>query len=118
MALNSLGLGFVFTAKNFASAKMNKVAASFKALDKTTTKTMSRIESAMGRGATAMGLFVAGAVSLGAAMKLGDAFGSFQFEMAKVGAISRASAEDLQKLEQRAIKAGIETQFSPDEAAQ
>ena len=59
MALNSLGLGFVFTAKNFASAKMNKVAASFKALDKTTTKTMSRIESAMGRGATAMGLFAA-----------------------------------------------------------
>lgn len=49
---------------------------------------------------------------------LTQAAGKFGITLASAGAITRASAADMKMLEEAAIKAGIETQFSPIEAVQ
>jgi TP901 family phage tail tape measure protein len=50
--------------------------------------------------------------------KVANAAGDFGYELARAGAITKASAEDMRILEQAALKAGIATQFSPREAAE
>jgi len=117
MALNNMGLGFVFTARDAASAKFGRVGTSFGALDQRVGTGTASIGHNLGRLKIAFGAFAAGAVGLVASLSLADPAGKFDQAIAKVGAISRASAEDLQLLERSALDAGIATQFSPREAA-
>ncbi|MGB0890236.1 MAG: phage tail tape measure protein, partial [Solirubrobacterales bacterium] len=63
-----------------------------------------------------VGALAVGAVGLAATMKSALAAGEFEQGVAKVGAISQASAEELDKLSAKAIQAGLDTQFSPKEA--
>ena len=116
--LNNLGLGFIFRATDFASPVMRKVEGRFKKLSATTAMAGASMTQAMGGMAAGLGVAAVGAVGLAASFKAANAFGGFQQELARVGAITRATGADLQLLKERAIKAGIETQFSPDEAVQ
>lgn len=118
MALNSLGLGFVFTAKDMASPVMAKVEGRFKRLDTTTAAGAAGVQKAMVGLGAGFAVAAVGAVGLGVAAKAANAFGTFEQELARVGAITRATGGELDQLRDRAIKAGIETQFSPDEAVQ
>lgn len=117
MALNSLGLGFVFTAKDMASGKISQLAKSFGGMDKaalSANESYQRNFTAMGLG---LGIMAAGAATLAGAFALANVAGEFEQQIAKVGAISQASAADLKRLHDAAIEAGIATQFSPTEAA-
>lgn len=58
---------------------------------------------------------VTGAVGF-ALKKLADANGKFEQGLAAVGAVTKATAKDMQALKDAAIQAGIATQFSPTEA--
>lgn len=75
---------------------------------------------AAGFGVAAAGLapLVAGAAGLGTALSLANQAGDFEQGIERVGNISGATAEDLGKLRDAAIEAGLRTQFSPDEAAE
>lgn len=117
MALNNMGLGFIFTARDAASAKFGRVSSSFGALDQRVAAGTASIKANLGKLKVAFGAFVVGAAALAGAFAIANPAGKFDQEIAKVGAISRASAADLKLLEGAALDAGLATQFSPKEAA-
>lgn len=118
MALNSLGLGFVFTARDLASRTMRRVGNNFNVMSKKTAAGAKGMGVAAAAGAAGIGLMVAGVAALGGGLALANQAGAFEQGIAKVGAISRATADELEMLSQRAKQAGIDTQFSPTEATE
>lgn len=118
MALNSLGLGFVFTARDAASGVMNKVRGNFAKTASSTQKNSAIMKGAFGAIGGGLVALTAGLAGVGVAMAAANSFAEFEQGMAKVEAISGASAEEMGRLSQAAIQAGIDTQFSPTEASE
>lgn len=116
MALNSMGLGFVFTARDLASAKMQRLERRFTSLDERVTGGTDRMTSAFRQLGVGLAIFTAGAVAVAGAFSLANAAGKFEQGLAAVGAVTRATSQELGLLREAAIQAGIQTQFSPDEA--
>lgn len=127
MSLNSLGLGVVFTASDLASRVIRSLAGNFLGLNSTAGAAIEGLAQKVGISSSAMttslrgvvkGLAVAGVGFLGLSksFKLASQAGEFEQGLAAVGAVTRATKEELKLLEQAAIQAGIATQFSPDEA--
>jgi hypothetical protein len=118
MAMNSLGLGFVFRATDMASPVLKKVENRFKDMDEESQKAAKGLGEFGMKAGAGMAVAATGFVGLAAAGKAANAFGSYERELGRVGAISRATSEDMDLLGKRAIKAGIDTQFSPTEAVE
>jgi TP901 family phage tail tape measure protein len=115
VALNNLGLGFVFTARDLASGTINRVGGAFGHMDRNALRASQAYQrnfAVMGTGLAIMG---AGAATLAGAFSLAGAAGDFELQLARVGGIARANAEQMGQLRQAAIDAGIATQFSPVE---
>lgn len=116
MALNQLGLGFVFTARDRATATIQRVGNAF---DRQATR--ARLSSgiiqaaAIGIGAS-MAQMAAGLATLRGGFDIAREAGQAEMGLARVRAITRAGAEDMTRLRDAAIEAGIRTQFSPQEA--
>lgn len=118
MSLNAVGVGVVLSARDLASGVIDRVERKFMGLYKAGTeghKAMGRSFDQMKTGIATMGV---GIGVLAGLAKLADVAGDFELSIAKVGAISRASTKDLELLRKAAIKAGIDTQFSPQQAAE
>lgn len=118
MALNNLGVGFIFTARDRASGTIRGVGNAF---DQTATRT--RLSSGiMQAGLLGVGVGIAamatGLGTLRAAFGLAQQAGEFGQTMAFIGAVTNSTSEGLERLTARAIQAGIETQFSPQMAAE
>lgn len=116
MALNSMGLGFVFTARDFASAKFARLERRFASLDERVTGGTARMTSAFQQLGVGIAVFASGAVAVAGALSLANAAGRFEQGLAAVGAVTRATTRELGMLRDAAIQAGIATQFSPEEA--
>ncbi|MCP4573343.1 MAG: phage tail tape measure protein [bacterium] len=120
MALNSMGLGFEFWAKDRgATATMRKVR---KETQKTgdAAKDLERKQKAAAqrtakRGAAAV---AAGVGVLAVVNKATKAFGEFEFIITAASAKMIDGAQNLEALKKAAFEAGKLTQFSPEEAAQ
>lgn len=117
MALNGMGLGLIFSARDLASGIFDRIAARFAALDSTVTDGSGRIGRALKGLAVGGALFGAGALGLKAAFSLVEPAGDFEQAIAAVGAVANATGADLELLSEAALKAGRDTQFSPIEAA-
>ncbi len=118
MALNALGLGFVFTAKDLASGTITSLTKNFDALDKKTLEAQANYQGSlaiMGTGIAAMGV---GLGVLAGGFALASHAAEFTAEITKVGGIAQATAADLQKLHDAAINAGMFSMFNPREAAE
>jgi len=118
MALNNMGLGFLFTAKNLASGKVRGLRNDFTGLRTDVDKTrasFTRNIATMGAGIAGL---AAGGLLLAGQFKLAKAAGEFEQGLAAVGAVTRATSAELKGLENAAIQAGIATQFSPKEAVE
>lgn len=116
MALNSMGMGFMFTATDLASGVMERVKGNLNSLAEASGRTVEGLDTRMkkfGTGLTAMAIGF-GAVRAGFAMA--TAAGEFEGALVRVGNIANASAEEFDLLEAAAIRAGVATQFSPTEA--
>jgi len=114
--MNNLGLGFVFTARDLASSKMQGLERRFTSLDERVTGGTERMTGAFRQLGVGLAIFTAGAATVAGALALANAAGKFEQGLAAVGAVSRATTRELGMLRQAAIDAGIQTQFSPDEA--
>lgn len=117
MSLNSMGLGFVFTARDLASGTISDLERRFASLDQRVGLGADRMQRAFSQLGTGLALFAAGTAPIGAALSLADAAGSFQQSVAAVGAVSGATAQELDDLRNAALSAGVATQFSPTEAS-
>lgn len=120
MALNNLGLGFVFTAKDLASAKIRGLEKDFRGLDSTTEEAQKKFSAGLVGFTKGAGLVTAGAVGIAGSFKLAGTFGNFEQGLAKVRAIAGITAGSLEatKLEAAALQAGLDTQFSPQQAVE
>ncbi len=116
MALNALGLGLIFTARDAASGVIGKIGSKFEALEGKASGAAKSFSKAVGAFAIGVGVFAAGSLGVAAGFKLAGAAGEFGQGIAAVGAVSRATGAELRLLEESAIGAGIATQFSPQEA--
>jgi TP901 family phage tail tape measure protein len=113
-----MGLGFDFVGRDFASGVMGGIRRQFgltEGASKKLAKTVGAGFVALTVGALTTGVAVG---ALGGAISLANQAGEFEQQMAAVGAITRATAKDMNTLETAAINAGIATQFSPKEAAE
>jgi TP901 family phage tail tape measure protein len=118
MALNNLGLGFIFSAKDHASRTIDNISKSVTRLERANTIA----QKVMQAGTAAM---VASMASLAASKKLLDgvwfvanASGQFEQRVNLLGVSASATAEELKKLRAAALKAGTTTQFTPIEAVE
>ncbi len=118
MALNNLGLGFVFTARNLASGTIGRLNRQVGTLGATSRRSGLAMRAGFGIAAASVVPLVAGLGLLSGAMNLAQAAAQFEQGIARVGNISGASAEELRLLRNAAIDAGIATSFSPDEAVE
>jgi len=116
--LNNAGLGFVFTARDMASRSFKKINRNFSTLDNNTTAGAARIASNFSRVKMGIGMLAAGGLMVAAGIGLANKAGKFGQGIAAVGAVSRASAADLETLRDAALEASMKTQFSPDEAVE
>jgi TP901 family phage tail tape measure protein len=113
-----MGLGFDFVGRDFVSPTMGGIRRQF-GLTEGASKKLAKSVGAGFVMLTAGALTTAVALGgLGGAINLANQAGQFEQEMAAVGAITRATAKDMNTLETAAINAGIATQFSPKEAAE
>jgi hypothetical protein len=103
--LNNLGLGFVFTARDLASGKMSLLERRFASLDDRVTGGTERITGAFRELGMGLAIFSAGAATVAGAFVLADAAGKFEQAVAAVGAVSGATASELQQLKDAAINA-------------
>jgi TP901 family phage tail tape measure protein len=108
--MSSMGLGITVSAQDLASQGFAAVSKSF-----TGMVSVFSAQAAIGAGAA---LLISGLLALKAAFNLAQIAGRFEQTMVSVGAISRATAEEMGLLRDAAIQAGIATQFSPREAAE
>ena len=118
MALNNMGLGFVFTARDLASGAIGNLERNFMSLDRRVGLGADRIQTAFQQLGVGLAVFTAGAATVGAAFSLANAAGRFEQSVASAGAIAGAAADELGLLRDAAIEAGLATQFSPTEATQ
>ena len=118
MALNNLGLGFVFTARDLASGAIGNLERNFMSLDRRVGLGTENIQSSFQQLGVGLAVFTAGAATVGAAFSLANAAGRFEQAVASAGAIAGATAEELTRLHDAAIEAGLATQFSPTQATQ
>lgn len=118
MSIRNMGLGFVFTARDFATGKMQRLERQFSQLDNKVTGGAARMNTAFQQLGKGLGVFTAGAVAVGGGLALANAAGKFEQGLAAVGAVTRATTSELGMLKEAAIEAGIKTQFSPTEAVE
>lgn len=118
MALSTLGLGFIFTARDLASGAFGRLSKSFADMEKRMGLATNSMTDNLKRLGMGLATVAAGAGLLAGALAFAKPAGDFTYEVAKVGAISMATADDLDMLRKAAIDAGIATKFSPLEAAQ
>lgn len=111
-----MGLGFVFTAHDLASAKIQSLERSFMSLDRRVGIGSERIGSAFRELGVGLSIMTVGATMVGGAFALADKAAQFEQAIAAVGAVSGATKDELWQLHEAAIDAGIATQFSPTEA--
>lgn len=118
MSLNSMGFGFVFTLRDLASAGLAKLENRFRTLDERVSAGTSRMTQAFRQLSMGLAGLTAGAVVLAGTFRLAEAAGRFRQGLASVGAVARATTEQMEGLRDATIQAGIRTQFSPEEAVE
>lgn len=116
IALNRFGAGFIISAKDQASRVFGRVGTSFGRLTKQVVSGARRQEVAMRSVAVGGAMTVAAAGILGGLTSITNAAGKFEQGMAGIGAVTKATKQEMDSLRDSAIEAGIKTQFSPDEA--
>ncbi|MCP4678745.1 MAG: phage tail tape measure protein [Deltaproteobacteria bacterium] len=116
MGLRNMGLGMLLKFRSIGESGITRVQGKFKALDDTVTGGAERMTSAFKQIGIGMAMFTVGAAAFGTGLALAGAAGKFEQGLASVGAVTRATTQELALLKDTAIQAGIDTQFSPTEA--
>jgi TP901 family phage tail tape measure protein len=118
VALNQLGLGFVFTAKDLASGVIGRVESSFTKMEGKTSAATRTVQSNFQQFGQGLAIFGAGVAIVGGAFALADKAGNFERALAEAGAAAGAGAREMEALRNAALDAGLAmTGFSAEEAA-
>ena len=118
MALNQLGMGFVFTAKDLASGVIQRVESSFTRMEGKTSSATRAVEANFRQFGRGLAVFGAGIAIAGSALGLAEKAGKFEQALAAAGAAAGATAAEAELLRSAALDAGLAmTGFSAEDAA-
>lgn len=117
MPISSQGLGYTFVANDLASGPITRLGGNVKKLAATSEAASLRYNRALGQIKRGTKELLAGGLGLMAINSLSKSYGKFEIKLVSAGQVMQATATQMRELEQAAIKAGIETQFDPREAA-
>lgn len=118
MALNSMGLGFEFVAKDRATSTMRRVR---QEMGKTSNQAqeLERRQRKAAQGARrGAAMMAAGVGTFALVNKAAKAYGNFELVISSAAGKMVDGTENLKALNDAALKAGQLTQFDPEEAAQ
>ena len=118
MALNNLGLGLIFTAKDLATGTMNKVTRSFSGMDQAALKANESYQRSFAVMGAGLAIMMAGAVALTGAFALTNKAAEFEHGLAAVGAVAGASAAEMGYLHDEALKLAIQLRVAPKETTE
>lgn len=118
MALNNLGLGFVFTARNLAAGTITRLKGQLGGLGAQSKMAGLAMKAGFAIAAGGVASLLVGLGLLTTAFSLAGAAGNFEQQMNLVGELANASGVRLENLRNAAIEAGLATKFSPDEAVE
>lgn len=121
MAMNQFGIGFVLSAVDRASPAIGRVGKELLVLRRQAKEAatgMGSMGKMLATGVIGAGMASFGSSAIAAAKGVADFAGLFEQKMAAVTAVTRAGIEDQKKLHDTAIKAAIDTQFAPIQAAE
>lgn len=113
MALNNVGLGFIFSARDYASRTIDNVAKSFGRMERATTSAQRVIQAGTAAMATSVLGLAAGLKILQGAWFVADASGEFEQALNRLAVASEATTEQVTQFRAAAMKAGVETKFNP-----
>lgn len=117
MALSNLGLGFVFTATDQASPVMQRLEKNFGHLDKSTDAAQRATERATTQMAAGTALLAGATFGLSKAFEMAAISGQFESRVTAAGKVAGATADEMERIKQASLQAGIDTQFDPMQAA-
>jgi len=118
MTLTQFGAGFVLSGKDMASPVVKRVGASFMGLERTVNKGAMGMNKALGALTMGLASLKVGTDIVGFGRSMADSAAEFEQGLAGVGAISRATADELTMLHDASIDAALGTKFSPDQAVE
>lgn len=119
MALNQLGLGFVFTAKNEVTAVVERINQSFGDLEQRTEHLTRASKASFADFGKGLAVFAAGTAVIGGAFGLAEQGDQFLAMLDQAGALANASAEEMERLRAAAVDVALKgTGTSAAEAAE
>lgn len=119
MALNSLGLGIVISARDEASRVFARVNRAFVHLDGQSDQFVKKMRTNGLQMAAGLGAVSLGVVGLGGAFAAAKAAGNFEAVMTNLRVVSKASAEQMQEFRNAVIGANADgSKFAPVETAE
>ena len=101
-----MGLGFICTARDLASAKMVQLERRFSSLDDRVSAGTACMSSAFRQLGVGLAVFTAGAALVAGSFALANTAGQFEQGIAAVGAVTRATTYQLRLLAMRPAEAG------------
>lgn len=107
MALNQLGLGFVFTAKDLASGVIGRVKDNFGELEGKTTAATQSVQANFTQFGKGLAIFGAGVAIVGGAFALAEQADAFVNALEQAGAAASASAGEMEMLRGVALEAAL-----------
>lgn len=113
----NLGLGFLLQARDMASGVFDRVGARLRGLSTTSERTSARLDQAVGSVGSSLGTLVGGVSSALGAVSIAREAAALEDALGQVRAVAAPTADELRRLEDAALRAGVATQFSPSEAA-
>lgn len=114
--MSQIGLGINFSANDMASGPVGLLRNNFNSLLRDITSGSPRIVAGFGAITAGVSAVTAGTRGIQGAFELARSSAGFSRAVTNVGTVARASAGDLNLLEDAAIRAGLATKFSPEEA--
>ncbi|HEX7839679.1 MAG TPA: phage tail tape measure protein [Kofleriaceae bacterium] len=119
MALNQMGLGFVFTAKNEVTAVVERINQSFGDLEQRTEHLTHASKASFADFGKGMAVFAAGTAVIGGAFGLAEQGDQFLAMLDQAGALANASAQEMERLRAAALDVALKgTGTSAAEAAE
>lgn len=119
MALNQLGLGFVFTAKDEATEVIERIKESFGELEHQTEHVTHAAKSSFADFGKGLAIFAAGTAIVGGAFELAEQGDKFIGAIEQAGAAANASAEEMEHLREAALGVALKgTGVSASDAAE
>jgi TP901 family phage tail tape measure protein len=113
MALNNLGLGFIFTAKDHASRTIDNISKSLTRMERAQTAAQKVMQAGAAMMVASMAGLVAGKKLLDGAWFVASASGLFEQRVQHLGVVAEATTEELKKMRAMALDTTSSAQFAP-----